>query len=111
MSYQPNTDTVIDDTHTWNNRNDKVDFERAFITGNVEEKLMAVALHCADPSTPEQEIRERLTVPGVPPRLGYNREAPTIDDAWQAYQAPDPHSMMDFSGTSTSVPPAGQAVW
>jgi hypothetical protein len=115
VSYSPNTDTIKDNTHTWNNRNDQVEFERAFYTGSVEEQLMAIALHCANPLTPEKEIRQRLTVPGVPSRLGYNRVEPGIGEAFAGYQAPDPHSMMDYSGKSTSVNPEGsnhsQAVW
>jgi len=114
MSFIPNGDTVYDGTHTWNNEHDKGAYKRAFMQGTDEERLMAAALMCADPATPESMIRSNLTAPKPPRRFGYTKEEPSIDDAFADYQAPDPHSMFDFSGVSTSASPIAkntQAVW
>lgn len=114
MSFVPNGDTVYDGTHTWNNAHDRGAYKRAFMQGTDEEKLMDAALMCADPATPDAIIRKNLTAPRPSPRLGYTKEEPTIDAAFTNYQAPDAHSMFDFSGTSTSVSPTAkntQVVW
>lgn len=105
MSYTPNTDEIIDGTHTWNNRNDQVEFERAFQQGTIQEKLMAIALYCADPATPENRIRRQGTAPMPPSRFGYSKIEPTLDDAFAGFKPPDPSSMMDYSGNSNNVPP------
>jgi hypothetical protein len=82
---QPNTtspqtpDGNLDGTHTWNNANDRVSWQRAFQVGTVAEQLMAQCLMAADPNTPEDVIRDQLTQETVPPRTGYDRTVVGID--------------------------------
>lgn len=75
-------DSILDRTHTWQNAQDRVAFQRAFATGTLAERRMAQAALTANPLTPEAEIREQMTVPGVPSRYGYPDEALTIDDVF-----------------------------
>ena len=78
---------MLDDTHSWNNDTDRYEYEKAFQEGSTEEKLMAAALMCADPNTPEAVIRRQLSVkPGaVRPvsMIDNTHEQPTVDVAWQ----------------------------
>lgn len=83
-------DGLLDDTHTWQNANDRVEFQRAFETGIYQKRLMAKALITAYPGTPGEEITQNLTVPGVPDRFGYEQRAISIDDVFTD-QLPDPH--------------------
>src|ERR1017187_6431248 len=82
---QPNTtspqtpDGNLDHTHTWINANDRVAWQRAFDIGSDAEKLMAVALLCGSPDTPEDVIRDQLTTETMPPRTGYDRTVVGID--------------------------------
>lgn len=76
--------TIYDNTHTWQNAQDRVAFQRAFATGTLAERRMAQAALTANPLTPEAEIREQMTVASVPPRYGYRDEALTIDDVFGA---------------------------
>lgn len=80
-------DSAMDSTHSWNNDTDRAEFMKAFAEGSTEEKLMAAALTCADPNTPEAAIRRQLSVkPGsVRPVSMFDNthEQPTVDVAWQ----------------------------
>jgi len=81
-------DGFIDDTHTWQSHNDQVAFEKAFESSDDEEQKMAMALFCADPSTPEKFIRRTLvdtrqtdrTAPSFPPA--------TIEEVFARSQVP-----------------------
>lgn len=77
-------DGVLDDTHAWNNENDRIEFLKAFQSNSAEEQKMAVALMSADPSTPERDIRRNLSVaPGTNrPWSEVDRSEPTLNDAW-----------------------------
>lgn len=108
MSFYPNGDTVYDGTHTWNNEHDKGAYKRAFMMDKREDQLMQQAITLANPSTPEAFIRTELRAPKPPRRFGYTKNEPTIGSVFAGYQAPDPHSMMDYSGTTSSVGPAGK---
>lgn len=107
-------DGVYDHSHTWQNTNDRVSYERSFKQDPVEVAKIGVALQFADPNTPEVLIQERLTVPGVPPRFGYRDTAFTIDDMFSRNLghvndfAPTNFSGQQgsFSGTSTPAVPA-----
>jgi hypothetical protein len=92
--------SIYDDTHTWQNANDRVEYERAFTEGNQSRRKEAMALITADRNTPEEMIRERLTIPGTPPRFGYEKnDAPTLDDVLMV-TPPDPGTYpTDFSGS------------
>lgn len=90
-------DSLLDDTHQWNNELDRVEYEKAFREGSTEEKLMAAALVCADPNTPEAQIRRQLSVkPGAVRPVGMEPPPqPTIDSCWQ--RGPD------SNGTGTTI--------
>jgi hypothetical protein len=95
--------TQYDTTHLWqwNNVQDRVAAERAFLSGSRADRRMAQALITANPLTPESQIREEMTVPGVPPRFGYPDEALTLGDVFGG-GLPDPdlnaRAPIDFSG-------------
>lgn len=83
-------DGLLDDTHTWQNAQDRVEFQRAFDEGPYQKRLMAKALITAFPGTPEEEIAQNLTVPGVPDRFGYDQHPVSTDDIFSS-ELPDPH--------------------
>jgi hypothetical protein len=91
---------ILDDTHTWQNENDRVAYERAFASGTLSEKRMAIALMTASPLTPDNEIRAQLTAPVNTPMLA-PAEPITINDIFDGGVA-DPHakdqSPTDYSG-------------
>lgn len=90
-------DAIYDRTHTWQNTQDRVEFERAFTSGRPAEIRMAVACLTADPLTSEDEIRELLCQPALPPRYGYDDSAMTIDDVFSISETRDA-AVTDFSG-------------
>lgn len=102
MPYQL-ASSQLDDTHTWQNANDRISYERAFTEGDAAQKRCAVALMTADRSTPESFIRSILTVSGVPPRYGYSDEPLTLDAVFGG-GLPSPHindaAPTDYSGTN-----------
>lgn len=73
-------DGILDRTHEWQNENDYAEYRKAFEAAPGEEQMMAMALMCANPNTPESFIEQNLTNPEMPPRYGYDREQPTIQD-------------------------------
>jgi hypothetical protein len=75
-------DGLLDSTAERQNANDRVEYEKAFESGELETRKMAMALMCADPSTPENFIRANLTNPEMPPRYGYTDIEPTLDDVF-----------------------------
>lgn len=81
-------DGVLDQTHTWNNDTDRAEYEKAFQTGSLEERLMAAALTCADPNTPERVIRRQLSVkPGTNAgtvQMEAYRTQPALDVCFQS---------------------------
>lgn len=93
-------DVVSNSGPFWNNANDRVSAERTFVEGNQSRRKEAMALITANPITPEQEIRERLTIPGIPPRFGYvDNNAPVLDQVLNI-TPPDPGTYpTDFSGS------------
>jgi hypothetical protein len=107
-------DGQYDFTHTWQNANDRVSYERTFKLDPVEQGKIAVALGTADPATPEAQITANLTVPGVPPRFGYRDTPFTIGDMFTRNLghmndfAPTNFSgqLGEFSGSSTPATPA-----
>jgi len=74
--------SILDNTHTWQNAEDRVAFQRAFSSGTLAERRMAQAALSANPLTPESEIRDQMIVTSVPPRYGYPDEALSIDDVF-----------------------------
>jgi hypothetical protein len=115
---QPNTtspqtpDGNLDQTHTWNNSTDRVAWQRAFQVGTVAEQKMAVCLMAADPNTPEDYIRDQLTVDNMPPRTGYDRTVVGIDACFTGPPVVS-NTLIDYSGresighTSTDRPSLG----
>ena len=75
-------DGLLDHIHEWQNRNDRISFERAFKEGDLEERKMALALTFADPSTPENFIRQALENDTMTPRSGYPAIPPTLEDVF-----------------------------
>ena len=66
-------DGLLDDTRVYNYANDQHEYEKAFREGSLEEQKMALALTCADPSTSERLIRNRLSVkPGTARPMDYS---------------------------------------
>lgn len=96
-------DSILDRTHTWQNENDRVAFERAFATGSLAERRIAQAVLSASPDTPEAVIRAQMTAPPPPPRYGYRVDALGIDDVLGG-GLPDPpqYSPSDYSGGAGS---------
>jgi hypothetical protein len=100
MSTEINS-SIYDDTHTWQNANDRVSWERAFTEGNQARRKEALALVLADRATTDQEIRDQLIIKGTPPRQGYEKnDAPTLDEVLIT-PPPDPGTYpTDFSGSN-----------
>lgn len=74
-------DTTYDYTKPWfNNANDRVAYERAFVSGSFEDKQMAQAMLTSLPSTTDAEITLKMTVSSAPDRFGYNRQEMGIRD-------------------------------
>lgn len=74
-------DTRYDYTHPWfNNANDRVAYERAFVEGNFEERQIAQALITANPLTQNAEIALKMTAFDIPNRFGYDRHMLSIRD-------------------------------
>jgi hypothetical protein len=97
-------DTRYNYTSPWyNNANDRVAWERAFLQGDFEDRQMAQAMITQNPSTPNAEIRTKMTVSGTPSRFGYNDTQKSITDVLEV--EPDPHindmHTTDFSGTTS----------
>jgi hypothetical protein len=90
-------DTLMDDTHQWNSANDRLEYEKAFLEGSLEEQKMALCLTCADPSTSEAMIRGRLSV-----KPGTVRPVNMLD-------APEPTLDVCFQGGDTSG--VGHTIW
>lgn len=106
-------DTRYDYTHPWyNNLQDKVEYERAFSGGSYQDRTIAQAMITANPVTPNAEISEKMTIPGVPDRFGYRIDEKGImdvlDNNLEDAHLNDMHTT-DFSGKrsgmeSSSVP-------
>jgi hypothetical protein len=111
-------DTVYDfNQHPWwSNANDRVAYQRAFSEGNDAVKRETQALISQSPLTPRSEIRNNMTVKGVPSRAGYNPEELTIKDVLNVDYTPtnaraNTSLWNDFSGsnseTNATVRPGG----
>jgi hypothetical protein len=93
-------DGLLDGTHTWQNENDRVSYQRAFVQGDMAQKRIAIALLSASPLTSGDEIRAQLTAPAftAPP---IPSEPITINDIFGG-GLPDAHlndqSPTDYSG-------------
>jgi hypothetical protein len=105
-------DTTYDYTKPWyNNANDRVAWEREFLQGDFERRQMAQAMITQNPFTSGEEIREKMTVRGVPSRFGYDDTQKSITDVLDVEADPHINDMhtTDFSGTAsgkiaTSIP-------
>jgi hypothetical protein len=73
-------DGILDRTHSWVNEQDMREYDKAFQSLPGEDQRMQMALLCADPSTPEDFIRAKLSNPMMPPRYGYTNMEPDLDD-------------------------------
>lgn len=98
--------TIYDQTHTWQNANDRVAWQRTIAEGSPEEQKMARDLMNADPGTPSSYIANTMTAFRIPPRYGYDTTPPTIYDVIELSSddnISDPHAsdymMTDFSGS------------
>lgn len=94
--------TVYDDTHTWQNTQDRVSYQRAFEEGTFEQRRIAQAFLSANPLTPDSEIRENMTVHKVPPREGYDTEELTINDIFDGDISGDTNHLNDYSPSDWS---------
>ena len=96
-------DGLLDDTHTYQNREDEVAYLRAFQEPAVEKQLCAQAMVLATPNVDKQEIRDKMTsLP--PPRFGYAQPVFSISDCFGLPHDIniDGHPPTDFSGTNGS---------
>lgn len=98
-------DSIYDGTHTWQNANDRVEFEHAFKQDPRQQKLMAQAEATADPGYPEAMIREYMTA-GAPADAGPARPQPTIESVLSG-EALQPNRLYDRAPTDFSGTPAG----
>jgi hypothetical protein len=95
-------DTMYDSTHTWQNMNDRVAYQRAFEKGTFEERRIAQAFLSANPLTPSSEIRRNMTARRVPPKTGYDTEELTISDIFEGDISGDTNHLSDYSPTDWS---------
>lgn len=74
-------ETIYDNTHTWQNANDRVAMLRSFTSAdnNIDRKT-AQALLTANPLTSNIEIQVNMNQPPMPPRLGIGVEQKGIAD-------------------------------
>jgi hypothetical protein len=113
MSY-PVADTMYDSTHTWQNTQDRVAYQRAFAQGTMQDRKIAQALITANPLTPNSEIMINMNQPPAPVRFGTITVPLTIDKVLQGdldYESShvNDSTTSDFSGSngayeSTSQP-------
>ena len=96
-------DGLLDNTHTYQNQQDEVEYLRAFQEQGREAQLTAQAMVLASPNMDKQEIRTKMTAL-PPPRFGYAQPVMTIDDCFSLN--PDPNVNLtaptDFTGTNGS---------
>jgi hypothetical protein len=111
-------DTVYDNgLHPWfNNLNDRVMYDREFATGIPQKMRIAQALISQSPLTPRYEIKNNMTVHGVPARFGYTNGEFTIKDVLNVDYTPTDarantslwNDFSDSNGeTNSSVRPGG----
>jgi hypothetical protein len=89
---------------TWVNTNDRVMWERTFAVGTDEQRRIAQAAITADPNTPGDEIRLKMTMPPPPAMSAPVKVSPGLDDVLRVGAQPDSahlydRSPTDFSGT------------
>jgi len=73
----------------WNNLNDKVAYERMFAEGLPQKMRIAQAMISQNPLTPNDEIRQNMTVRGTTPKQGYPISELTISQVLnQEYPGP-----------------------
>lgn len=103
---RPLPDSMYDDTHVWQNANDRVSFQRDFFGGTYEQRTIAQAKLSSNPLTSNQEIRVNYDRSYVPPRFGYDDHQLTVTDVLNLDEfaetdgnhIADAHTT-DFSGT------------
>ncbi len=96
-------DGQLDRTWNYQSENDREMYIRAFESPRPEQRMMAAALMCADPSTPESVIRSQLTNTTIPPRTGYDRTVPGINEVFATPAVPVVHSIMDYSADEAAL--------
>lgn len=97
-------DTIYDQTHTWQNMNDRVSYQR--ILGEDDRPVVrkiATALLTANPLTQNIEIQMNMNQPAIPPRFGYDNTQPDIVDVLSIDK--DGISTGDYPGRTTDRPP------
>lgn len=76
-------DGVYDYTHTWQNENDRVAWERSISQDPVETAKILAALQTADPATPNIEIQLAMTSPVTAERdMVIDRTPIGVDDCF-----------------------------
>lgn len=100
-------DSIYDNTHTWANANDRVEFEHAFKQDPRQQRLMAQAEMTADPATPEDVIRVNMTA-GLPVDAGPARPQATIESVLDG-TALQPNRLYDRAPTDFSGTVAGMS--
>ncbi len=92
-------DGVYDHSHTWQNANDRVAYQRSFTMDPVEAAKITSALELASPQTPDAVIQAQMTVSGVPPTQGYDRSVLTVEDC---FDPPPGEHVNDYSPSNFS---------
>jgi hypothetical protein len=100
-------DGEYDHSHAWQNASDRVSWERTFATGTEGARRMAQAMITANPATPADEIRLKMT--GLPPEAPSDpvKVSPTLEDVLGTRPQPDYGHMYDRAPTDFSGSPAG----
>lgn len=98
-------DTIYDQTHTWQNMNDRVAYQR--VLGEEDHPVarrIATALLTANPMTANVEIQVNMNRPLVPARQGYNVDELSIFDVLDVDRTShdDDRPPTDFSGSNGS---------
>jgi len=96
-------DGQLDRTWNYQSENDRAEYIKAFQSSEAEQRMMAVALTCADPATPEAVIRAQLTNTTIPPRTGYDLTVPGIDAVLAVTPEPVVHSILDFTSDQAAL--------
>lgn len=102
-------DGWYDYTHGYQNANDRVEYERTVSQDPVEVAKISAALTTADPSVPNMEIQDALSVHGTPPTQGYDRTPLGVDACFGGQTAPNvnDYAPTNFSGRQSQFQGTG----
>lgn len=92
-------DTLYDDSHCWQNANDRVMFQREFSEPDPARRKIAQAMIASNPLTQGSEIEANMTA--RPSSNGGSHHVLTVDDMFTGdLNGAKPRNMNDFTGTA-----------